>query len=53
MKRLNNASPDTALSALVSLDTKGATIDISTAKFSLYGYEALKKQLEAARAIRL
>ena len=52
-KALNNASPNTALSVLVSLDTKGADIDISTAKFSLYGYEALKKQLEAARAIRL
>ena len=50
---LNNASPYTALSALVQCDTKGAAIDISTAKFSLYGYEALKKQLEAARAIRL
>lgn len=52
-KTLNNASPNTALSVLVSIDTKGADIDISTAKFSLYGYEALKKQLEAARAIRL
>ena len=52
-KALNNASPNTALSVLVSLDTKGADIDISTAKFSLYGYEALKKQLEAARTIRL
>lgn len=51
--QINNASPNTALSALVQCDTKGANIDLATVKFSLYGYEALKKSIEAARAIRL
>lgn len=50
---LNNESPNTALSALVQCDTKDAAIDISTAKFSLYAWEALKEKIEASRLMRL
>ncbi|MBQ9394168.1 MAG: DEAD/DEAH box helicase family protein [Proteobacteria bacterium] len=50
---LNNASPKTALSALIQCDTKDAAIDIATAKFSLYAWEALRDKLEAASVLRL